>query len=327
MTQPAAARSNAIAKAEQFVRSRIWTLEDATVDELGQLYLDSYRRLLNDLNLVWNRYGTGETWSAADTAYRQRTDALLTQIGREIARLTDETTALTFDQAVRGYRGAYYGGAWIVEQGYRTDINLPVLPVEAVRAAILLPYEGSTFVDRFRDARAEFERKVQQAIVSSQIEGDTIYRAQKRLADALGISIDKRNPANKGLFARTEMIARTEILRSSNQGSLAIYEANDDVLAGWVWTLTNDERTCEICIAKNDHDRVYEFGEIEPPPNGSHPHCRCTPTPQLKNQELERKIVGKQQSYAEWASANGVGMNDGRVLAAPGARPPKAVTN
>src|SRR3990167_9791221 len=172
MTDPSVIRNKAIEKSETFIRSRIWTLEDSAVNELGQLYLETYQKLASDLNLVWGRYGTGDKWSVSDAFYRDRTEALLDQIYDEIERLTDSATALTFDSAVRGYRGGYYGRAWVVEQGYRTDIKMPHLPTEAVRAAILLPYQGNTFVDRFKDSRDEFVRNIRKSIVTSQIEGD-----------------------------------------------------------------------------------------------------------------------------------------------------------
>lgn len=326
MARPAEIRNRAVTKSESYIRSRIWTLEDATIQELGQLYLDTYRKLSNQLNNVWARYGTGENWSATDLQYRNRTETLMDQIVREIEMLTDNATALTFDQAVRGYRGGYYGRAWVVEQGYRTDINMPMLPTEAVRAAILHPYEGNTFVDRFKDARDEFTRNVRRSIVSSQIEGDTIYQAQKRIADSLGINISRKTAqdksANRGMFARTEMIARTEILRSSNRGAMAIYEANEDILEGYVSSLTLDERTCLVCVKINDNDHVYEFGERSLPPY--HPNCRCSPTPELKNKSLQDKIAGRQKTYEEWARENHIGMNDGRVMDAPASKPPKS---
>src|SRR3990172_6387969 len=158
---------------------------------------------------------------------------------------------------------AQYGAGWQLEEGLRNGLPLeiPILPTDAIRAAILEPYVGLTFVDRFLDARAEFERALRRALVESQIEGESIYLAQKRLADALGVEIGRRTAAaraaNNAYFYRTELIARTEILRASNNGALAIYERNQDVLKGWSWTASRDERVCPVCGALDG--QVFRF--------------------------------------------------------------------
>src|SRR3990172_6184431 len=170
---------------------------------------------------------------------------------------------------------------------------MPRLPTEAIRAQLLLPYEGGTFLTRFEDARDEFVTRIRRSLIQSQINGESIRDAQKRIAEALGIDIGRRTKAarqaNEGLFAKTEMIARTEILRASNLGANAIYRANNDILEGWIWLLTKDEDTCQVCIDLNDDDHVYEFGEIGLPPDESHPVCRCTPLPVFKDRALEQK--------------------------------------
>ena len=90
---------------------------------------------------------------------------------------------------------------------------------------------------------------------------------------------------------------------------------------GKIFLITNDERTCELCIEANDDDHVYEFGEGPLPP--IHPNDRCTPLPVLKNRALERDIVGSTQTYREWARENGVGQSDdGGLFDSPGAPAP-----
>ena len=229
----AARRRRWLHDGEEFVRGRIWSLEDATIQTLAELFIDSRGRMQNSLNEVFERTATSGQWTAGDIAFRQRTEYLLSQIDNEIVRLMAGAQDATLRAATLGYQGGFYGRAWMLNQGLRTDqlINLPVLPTEAIRAAILAPYRGLTFIDRFADARDDFVRRIRRAIVQSQIEGDTIYQAQKRLADALGINIGRRTRAarlaNRGLFNRTEMIARTEILRSSNLGAMQIYLEKD----------------------------------------------------------------------------------------------------
>src|SRR3990167_10947262 len=274
--------------------------------------------------------GAGETWSASDLAFRARTEAVLAQIGSELESLNNAAMDATLRARVRGYQAGYYGGAWQSEEGLRSGLPLeiPILPTDAIRAAILEPYIGLTFVDRFLDARAEFERIVRRAIVESQIEGESIYLAQKRLADALGVDIGRRTAAaraaNNAYFYRTELIARTEILRASNNGALAIYGRNQDALRGWSWTASRDERVCPVCGAL-DGQQFRFGGQHLPPPTGSRPRCRCTPTPVLINAALEERIVGKRQTYREWAAGRGITIaQDGGVLYFQRTPPPKS---
>ena len=154
--------------------------------------------------------------------------------------------------------------------------------------------------------------------MESQALGETIYQAQLRLARALGINIGRRTPAaraaNQGLFYKTEMIARTEILRSSNLGALAVYEQNRDVLDGWRWASSRDERVCPICGALDGQQFAFDSPQ-SPPPTGSHPNCRCSVTPVLKDSALEQAIIGPRETYEEWAAARGITItNDGGVL-------------
>lgn len=321
-TRSALMRQRAIRDAENYVRSHIWALEDAAINTLGDAYAAAYREMVGELTTTWLRYQTGETWSASDAAFRMRTESLLQQITVDVAQLTDRITADTFDAVLRGYAGGYYGRAWQLDMGLRGAgvSEIPLLPVEAIRAAVLSPYQGSTFLDRFADARTEFEQVIRRSVVDSQIRGESIYQAQVRLAQALGVQGDG------GYFARIETIARTEILRASNLGALAIYEANSDVLQGWEWLATNDERTCPICGGLDG--KVFKLdGKQSPPPTGSHPRCRCTPTPKLIDSVLEQKIVGPRETYREWAQRRGIGgLQDGGAMRFTGKPAPKSTT-
>ena len=324
----AALRRKWIYDNEQFVRGRIWSLEESAVQSLIELFTDSRGRLQQGLTDVFDRYAPGGQWTAGDAAFRQRTEYLLAQIDNEVAGLMAASQDATLRAATLGYQGGFYGRAWMLEQGLRTHqlINLPLLPSEAIRAAILAPYRGLTFIDRFADARDDFVRRIRRAIVQSQIEGDTIYQAQKRIADALGINIGRRTKlarlANQGLFNRTEMIARTEILRSSNLGAMQIYLENRDTIKGWQWLLTFDERTCEICIGKNAGNKVYTFEQRETPP--AHPRCRCTIVPVLHDGALERNIAGERMTYDQWAGSRGLQGADGSVMQRRGRPAPKS---
>src|SRR3990170_2917915 len=137
-----AIRFRAIRESMDYLRSHLWAMEDAAINSLGQLYLNYYRELYTELIIMAERYSVGATWSASDVMFRQRTEYLLAQIREDVVRLTDEAAAQTFEAIVRGYGGGYYGAAWVLDNGLRTGAyaNIPILPIEAIRTAMLQPY-------------------------------------------------------------------------------------------------------------------------------------------------------------------------------------------
>lgn len=305
-------RQRAMLAAEEWVRTRIWRMEDDQIAALAQLYLEAYQEMAGGMAGMAARYGDAETWSASDANFRARTEAVLGGIYAEIARLTDAIQADVMDTAVRGWQGGAFGRAWLLDVGLRGvgTSALPFLPVEAIRAQLLAPYIGSTFLDRFIDARSEFEQLIRKALVESQIRGESIGQAQRRLAEALGVG--RAANGKIGYAARLEMIARTEILRGSNLGAMTVYEANRDVLSGWSWLATKDEKTCPICGLLDG--KAFEFGGVQSPPP-AHPRCRCTEVPNLINSALEAAIVGPRETYVQWAARRGVTIrDDGGVL-------------
>jgi SPP1 gp7 family putative phage head morphogenesis protein len=311
--------------ADKYVAGHIYALENKTVNDLYAQYERAYLNLQIQLEAIAKRYGTGETWSASDAAFRERTEALVSQIMAEMRSLTNQSASTTLGAATASYEASFYGRGWMVDQLSGGAAHIPLLPAEAVRAAILSPYKGSTFVDRWKGNDDEFQRRIRQSIVQSQINGETIYQAQKRIAGELGIDIGRKTDAakasNSANFFRTQMIARTEIIRSSNLGAMALYEANKDVLSGWTWVTAHDDRTCPECAPLDGEH--FDFGDKrEQPP--LHPNCRCSLVPDIKDKDLEAKIVGPRDTFLDWAQHKNISQSRyGQVYSLPAQKPPK----
>jgi|WetSurMetagenome_2_1015567.scaffolds.fasta_scaffold80378_3 SPP1 gp7 family putative phage head morphogenesis protein len=297
-----AARKAIIARNDEYVKRHIYALEDRQ----AKLLKRELERARDEMSgkLVNAAMQHGGEWSALDPNFRNRTEALMQQITVELDRLLQDAQNSTLNAMEQGYRAGYYGRAWVIDDALRGGgvVNLPMLPTQAVRSALISPYGGMTFIDRFADARLDFVKRIRRGIVQSQIQGDSIPAAIKRLSDELGINVT-RTGAERGLRARLEMIARTEILRSSNLGSMAVYEANRDVLRGWEFEATLDERTCNICGPRDGKQYPFDSQAEKPP---LHPHCRCAVTPVLIDEAMERGIVGKHQTWAEWKASRGI---------------------
>jgi SPP1 gp7 family putative phage head morphogenesis protein len=291
---------------EWWVRRRLWGLDDQESRWLADRYRESYQAMSAAINDAYDDNGKPRL---------DRRLVLLDQIEREFNRLTNDAAAHLLDTETKAYLQGYYGRGWALDQTAGHGVTrVPLLPTDAVRASILTPYMGRPWGELLAMAHEEFVYKVKRSIANSLISGEGVQQAQRRLRDELGITTDRRKgakdsaerKANRGNFYRTRLIARTEIMRASNLGALSIYEANSDILAGWEWTSARDHRTCPLCGGLDG--RVFKFDDpMLAPPSGSHPGCRCTALPVLKDKALSDAVTGgPRETYAEWAAKRGI---------------------
>lgn len=319
----------------EYVFGKIYALESATVNALFEGYRIALQDMLAALRAAFDRVGT-DTWSPANVAARQ---ALINQIMAAMMALDAENAPYIVAQMLDAYRAGYYGTAWMLDSSLLSEtgnpLTMPLLPTEAIRAQLLAPYVGVTFVERFQYKRVDFERRIKTSLAQSQIRGEGVRQAQNRIADALGIDISRRTAAARQAhrrdFYRTQLIARTELLRASNLGAQTIYRANRDVLSGWEYLTAKDERVCPRCgpldgrrfdLDTNEPiDGKGPTAELLPPP--IHPQCRCTSLPVLADQDLERRIVGERETFTEWAARRGLTENVyGQAFDLRGQQPP-----
>jgi SPP1 gp7 family putative phage head morphogenesis protein len=298
----------------EYVMGHVYALEDRIVRELFQAYEQAYRDIREDLNKVWQQVGT-ENWNPENVAARE---VLLAQVVSRMRALDPVAANIILSGMIDGYQGAMVGQAWNLDTSvYEAMVDkalvMPVLSVEAIRAQLLAPYLGKTFVERFEDKRAEFELKIKNAIIQSQIQGESILQAQTRIAKELGLPSGSFKYMAAGWrkgsrdFYRTAMIARTEILRASNLGALAVYQENDDVLQGWEFIATKDERTCPICAPLDGERFAFDSTQQKPP---LHPQCRCSVLPWLIDQDVMDEKLGTRPVFKMWAAENGITKND-----------------
>ena len=335
-----------------YVRSRIYTLEDYSARDILRQYQKAYEAMEAKLDAAFQATTSGGTWNSTDAAFIKRTQVLTEQMAGEMERLNAQVHDTIVRDQINAYRASFFGNAWIVDKFSPKDYTaqMPVLPTEAIRAQMLMPYENGTSFFRLEANRHDFIGKIKQAMVQSQINGDSIYDAQKRLADLLGVDIGRRTKnerlANQGAFYRTEMIARTELLRGSNLGALAVYDANKDVVKEWEYLATLDGRTCPTCGPLDGKKYPIEDTSDLPP---KHPNCRCTSAPvtvsfaemglgglpemgHSKRASLFGPVAGS-LSYSQWAAREGIMQSDdgglrdlppSKPARSPGAAPVRA---
>lgn len=75
---------------------------------------------------------------------------------------------------------------------------------------------------------------------------------------------------------RAETIMRTETARVYRAAASETYQANAEVLEGWVWTAALDSRTCPACLVMDG--TLHPIGSTL----DGHPRCRCAMVPRTK---------------------------------------------
>lgn len=197
--------------------------------------------------------------------------------------------------------GAYAGTTKAVAAAFPTDeellrrvgVNFRALPKEQILGIIDTPTNGFGWRDRWAMAGERLVNAVRDSLTQSQIAGEGIRNAAKRLQRTYGGGLGTK---------RAELIVRTESIRTLQQSRREFYDRNRDVISGLTYTATLDERTCLVCISYDnqtwwdDRDRTPHI--IDFPLIPQHPGCRCA-------------------SIAVTRSANALGLSDDDIARFP----------
>ncbi len=138
-------------------------------------------------------------------------------------------------------------------------------PAKAV-ALVSKPYKGMDFRSRIRTLSSTQAARMRQMVASGLANGQN------------GITIARRAKRELVNLATWELvrIARTEVQHALTQMQEDWFEENADLIQGYTYLATLDERVCAIC-AESD-GRFYRKGAARPE-LPRHPQCRCTYAP------------------------------------------------
>ena len=146
-------------------------------------------------------------------------------------------------------------------QGTFTAIHLPVL-------SYIQDYQ----LGLIRRITQIVRDQIKEELKLGYIMGDSIPNIAKRLRNT---KLDKG--VWPSLEKRSVVVARTEILRASNQGAKYIYETHG--VKRVIWLTADDERVCPICGPL--HKRMFPIDQIPFGAPPAHPQCRCFIAPDI----------------------------------------------
>lgn len=267
-------RRSALERALDSYRSAMLEHEESARSATAQLWAGAEKAIRADLEALQARIEELATVGGAATpemlAADRRYQELLATIEREIDGLADGATDATQSAQAAGIE-ATLGHVPVVARAAAgpapVGITLPwnEPDVDAVRALIGFASDGSPLRDLFVAIGPDLARAATQVLVTGVTTGEGPAATARALSAVLNVS-----------RARAEAIARTEAMRAFREASRQSFEANQDVVEGWVWTSALGTRTCAACWAKH--------GTIHPASETLHAHvqCRCVAVPRTR---------------------------------------------
>jgi SPP1 gp7 family putative phage head morphogenesis protein len=127
--------------------------------------------------------------------------------------------------------------------------------------------------------------RIQSSLYTGMVEGEGISDIMRRLRDTMGVSTDRSmfirggvlNKQLRANFNTIQTLTRTVVNKASNDGAIALYRQNPDVVTGYTWITARDERVCATCRSLNGTQ--YRLNDSFRPP--AHPNCRCAIIPDV----------------------------------------------
>lgn len=115
-----------------------------------------------------------------------------------------------------------------------------------------------------------------------EIGGDAGHKIAEKLKEQIALGSHPRGVAAALAkevdvpAARLLLISRTEALNSYRGATVAAYQANSDILDGYIWTCSKSSRTCLACLSQDG----AHYG-LDTSFSRQHPACRCAYRPSL----------------------------------------------
>jgi|GEM_PF-3274703 len=185
----------------------------------------------------------------------------------------------------------------------KIGIDIVSVPFEQLNFITSYNMRGTPIEDRLLWASDNIIEKMRGELSQSILMGDDIVKATNRLIGPVSQGLP--GLALNEVKKKAIMIARTEILHTSNQVARATYNNNQDVLKGLQHSASLDKRTCVECASADGHIFYFENGEIDAPILPLHSNCRCIYIPITKSwSELGERIPEDKVDKAKGFTGN-----------------------
>lgn len=151
-------------------------------------------------------------------------------------------------------------------------IEFSSLPLRQIDFAASNPLYAESLKDKMLWANETTMRFIKNELMQSIIQGEDMSKTINRL---LGKGNRLGGFAGKKALDKAAIVARTEIQYVSNQVARAVYNENQDILKGVMYTATLDNRTCLQCANLDGQVYLMKGVDHKGPILPLHPFCRC----------------------------------------------------
>jgi len=199
----------------------------------------------------------------------------LRTLPKEIDRVLAQAEQEGQEGATRVPDGSF-GGVPLGEASFKSgfkSLTFDAPPVLQASELLASPLGGAFYETSFGDLAQSVYRSLRNTLTTGLLTGQSVPQVARGIEGVL---------ANKRWEA--ERIVRSEFVRAGNQAALLTYQQNEDLLSGVQWLSTLDKRTCLLC-AKLDGQVWKDSTKAKIPVTSTHPNCRCTLIPVLKDAE------------------------------------------
>lgn len=313
--------------AETLVRKKTYALEDSAALAGYDMLKVANQDIRNYGLQLADRYNLNLL--GVDRATLEWRKAFLAYVNTRLNQAVDALAEDAYKNAITAYAGGYYGRLWVMDSIVkgRYTVYKPRLQSRVVSQAVLHPgltesiqpdyyvyaTDGHEWQDSYRATLPPSLLKIRKA-TNAVIVGRTSVRDVLNAVSAeIGIGSDKP----RGLYFATQSLTRTNIMRASNHGAVAAYQAQtlsaiqestDGWILGLVFTTAGDDRVCYICsrhegelYVLNDLFGILLFGL---PPDSTHTGCRCGFVPLLLPDLRDGNNDPPKDTWDEWADDN-----------------------
>lgn len=235
---------------------------------------------------------SGQQPTVTDLLTEDRWRALMAQVEDAMRRFADFAAGRIEDRQRESVENAERHSRDLIEAGMGSrppgaTFLFNRLPRGALESLIGFTRDGSPLKELFDSFGPETRRKIEDVLTVGLATGMGPRQMATLLRDALGDDL-----------TRALRIARTEPLRAYREATRASFEANEDVVKGWIWraNLRKQPPPCIGCMAL--HGKFFETWQ----PLESHPVCRCMMIPVTKDWS-ELGFPGRKEQRPEQESA------------------------
>jgi SPP1 gp7 family putative phage head morphogenesis protein len=292
--------------------------QEQSEKEVLQAYRESLKEIRGEVGLAYEKYATAAgILLMAEMMKYKRLDNLEKAIVSEVSRLYKSVNKSTEKAITDVFSESYYRTAWTLETGAKLSLSFDLLRPEAVKAAILNPYDRITWPERMKANTEVMIRQIREEITKGIIQGQAYNKTAKAIKERLDIG------ASKAI-----RIVQTETGRAQSQGTQAAFEkaSKEGLLLKKVWVSTLDGRTRDrhrsLDGQKVEIDEPFKMSGMQAmyPRGWGVPemdiNCRCTHRAEIegmepklrraRNETTGKNYVIPNMTYKAWASNKGI---------------------